>query len=63
MKLESIFLGTLFVACFSLCALVVASMLLGTPASSSLVAAKCEASTITFQAECAPPTRVVVATR
>jgi hypothetical protein len=36
MKFESLILGSLFVACFTLCALVMGAMLLSTPASVKL---------------------------
>ena len=57
MKFESLILATLFVVCFSVCALVMGAMLKTTPASIQLAgASKVAAVALVSPANCALPT-------
>ena len=57
MKFESLILATLFVACFSVCALVMGAMLKTTPASVQLASANKTATVaLATPASCALPT-------
>jgi len=53
MKFESIFLSVLFVACSSVCVLVIGAMLITGPSSPSLARTKHAAPTVAVQADCA----------
>jgi hypothetical protein len=55
MKFESIFLTMLFVACSSVCVLVMGAMLTASPSSSQLAKAHHAAPTVAMQADCAKP--------
>jgi membrane protein implicated in regulation of membrane protease activity len=53
MKFESMILGTLFVACFGICALVMGAMLTAKPAAVQMTGATPSASSVaTTQAHC-----------
>lgn len=57
MKFESLILATLFVVCFSVCALVMGAMLKTTPASVQLASAnKAAAVALVSPATCTQPT-------
>ena len=55
MKFESIFLTMLFVACSSVCVLVMGAMLTANPSSSQMVNAHRAAPALVAQAGCAAP--------
>ena len=55
MKFESIFLTMLFVACSSVCVLVMGAMLTTSPTGSQLAAGRKAAPTVAVQADCASP--------
>jgi hypothetical protein len=55
MKFESIFLTMLFVACSSVCVLVMGAMLSARPSSSQLANAPRAASAVAMQAGCTTP--------
>lgn len=57
MKFESVILGTLFVACFSICALVMGAMLTARSAAVQMTGATQPASSVAItQADCAQRT-------
>ncbi|CAM5595008.1 hypothetical protein [Rhodanobacter lindaniclasticus] len=55
MKFESIFLTMLFVACSSVCVLVMGAMLTASPSSSPLANASRAAPAVAAQLDCAAP--------
>ncbi|MBN8895972.1 MAG: hypothetical protein J0I71_14280 [Rhodanobacter sp.] len=55
MKFESIFLTMLFVACSSVCVLVMGAMLAASPSSSQQASARRAAPAVAVQADCAKP--------
>ena len=55
MKFESIFLTMLFVACSSVCVLVMGAMLAASPSPSQQVSARHAAPAVVVQADCAKP--------
>ena len=58
MKFESIFLTMLFVACSSVCVLVMGAMLTASPSSAQLAKARSAAPAVAVQVDCPTPTAV-----